>query len=77
MPLSAILTFATSKVGLALIAATAAVVILLLVFHKGELAGKVDDLKATAKTQERINDADAHGPRTSGDVDKRLRDGSF
>ena len=75
--LSGAWAFATSKAGLALIGATAAVILLLGVFHKGEQAGKVEDLKATTITQERIDDADAHGPRTPDDVGKRLRDGSF
>jgi len=33
--------------------------------------------KATIATQERMADAEAKGPRTADDVDKRLRDGSF
>lgn len=62
---------------LALAGAAAAVLLLMLVFHKGEQAGGADDLKASVETQRRIEDADAHGPRTADDVDKRLRDGSF
>lgn len=58
-------------------AALASVVLLMIVFHKGEQAGKADDFKATIETQKRIDDADAHGPRTPDDVDKRLRDGRF
>ncbi|MCX7360465.1 MAG: hypothetical protein NTV97_01015 [Alphaproteobacteria bacterium] len=60
-----------------LAAAAAAILLLMAVFHTGELAGKADDLKATIETQKRIDDADAHGPRTPDDVDKRLRDGKF
>lgn len=75
--MGAFLSFVTSKVGLTLIGAAAAALLLMLVFHKGEQAGKADDLRSTIKIQERINDADAHGPRTADDVDKRLRDGSF
>lgn len=75
--MTAILSFLTSKAGLALIGAAAAVLLMLFVFHKGEQAGKADDLKATTDTQRRIDDADARGPRTSDDVDKRLRDGKF
>jgi hypothetical protein len=71
------LAFITSKTGLALIGAAAIVLLLMFVFHKGEQAGKADDLKTTVETQKRIDDADAKGPRTSGDVDKRLKDGRF
>lgn len=31
----------------------------------------------TIETQRDITDADAHGPRTPDDVDRRLRDGTF
>lgn len=31
----------------------------------------------TVETQKRITDADAAGPRTADDVDKRLHDGTF
>jgi hypothetical protein len=42
-------------------------------------AGKVvaADQKATAKTQKRIDDAEARAPRTPADVSKRMRDGTF
>lgn len=43
----------------------------------GRKAERADQLQRNAKAQERINDADARGPRTSGDVDKRLSDGTF
>ena len=62
---------------LALAGAAAAVLLLMLAFHKGEQAGRAVDLKASVETQRRIEDADARGPRTADDVDKRLRDGSF
>ena len=71
------IAFLTSRAGLALIGTTAALLLVLFIYHKGELAGKADDLKATTETQKRIDDADATGPRTPGDVDKRLRDGRF
>ena len=71
------LAFLTSTAGLVALAVTGALLVLGLVFSKGEQAGQAKDLKATTKTQERINDADARGARTPGDVDKRLRDGKF
>jgi hypothetical protein len=63
--------------GIAVAATAAAVLLLVLVFREGKQAGKTEDLERTVKTQERINDADARGPRTPDDVDKRLRDGHF
>ncbi len=60
-----------------IIGAVVMLVVLMFVFHKGEESGKSDDRKATIETQKRIDDADAHGPRTPDDVDKRLRDGKF
>jgi hypothetical protein len=66
-----------SPPGIALAAAAAALVLLVLVFHEGRQAGKAEDLERTVKTQERIKDADARGPRTPDDVDLRLRDGRF
>lgn len=43
----------------------------------GRDAERADQNARTLKTQEKINDADARGPRTPDAVDKRLRDGSF
>jgi membrane protein DedA with SNARE-associated domain len=43
----------------------------------GGNAARVDQLEQTNETQRSITDADAHGPRTPDDVDRRLRDGSF
>ena len=43
----------------------------------GGNASRVDQLERTNETQRSITDADAHGPRTPDDVDRRLRDGSF
>jgi hypothetical protein len=43
----------------------------------GGNAARVDQLKKTNETQRSITDADARGPRTPDDVDRRLRDGSF
>ena len=47
------------------------------VYHKGENAGHADDAQITSKKQGKIDDAEAHGPRTPDDVDQRLRDGKF
>ena len=71
------IAFLTSTAGLVTLAVAAVVLVLGLVFLKGEQSGQAKDLKATTQTQERINDADARGARTPGDVGKRLRDGSF
>lgn len=71
------LKFLTSGAGLAVLGAIGAALLLALAFHKGEVAGKADDLKATTQTQRRIDDADAAGPRTPDDVDERLRRGRF
>ena len=46
-------------------------------FIEGKGAARTDDLEKTIATQRSITDADAHGPRTPDDVDRRLRDGSF
>lgn len=62
-----------------------AVVLLLVgagaIYLEGRSSGgnvaRVDQLKKTNETQRSITDADAHGPRTPDDVDRRLRDGSF
>lgn len=66
-----------SPLGIALAATVTAVVLLVLVFREGRQAGKAEDLEITIKAQGRIKDADARGPRTPDDVDRRLRDGSF
>jgi len=51
------------------------------IYLEGRSAGgnaeRVDQLGKTLATQRSITDADAHGPRTPDDVDRRLRDGSF
>ena len=47
------------------------------VFSEGRRAERTETLEKTIATQRRITDADAHGPRTPDDVDRRLRDGSF
>jgi hypothetical protein len=72
-----IIGFLTSRLGLAVIGAVVALGAIVWVYEEGKDAGHVDDLKATTETQRRIDDADAHGPRTPDDVDKRLRDGRF
>jgi hypothetical protein len=46
-------------------------------FSEGKDAGRTDNIEKTIATQRSINDADAHGPRTPDDVDRRLRDGNF
>jgi hypothetical protein len=46
-------------------------------FSEGKDAARTDTLEKTIATQRSIIDADAHGPRTPDDVDRRLRDGSF
>lgn len=43
----------------------------------GRDAERADTSAKTIRTEERIKDADAHGPRTPADTDRRLRDGSF
>jgi hypothetical protein len=46
-------------------------------FREGKHAAHADKLENTIATQRSITDADARGPRTPDDVDRRLRDGSF
>ena len=46
-------------------------------FGEGKDVERADTLEKTIATQRSIIDADAHGPRTPDDVDRRLRDGSF
>jgi hypothetical protein len=46
-------------------------------FGEGKGAARTDSLEKTIATQRSITDADAYGPRTPDDVDRRLRDGSF
>ena len=43
----------------------------------GRKAERADQLQRNAETQERITNADARGPRTASDVDRRLSDGTF
>ena len=73
------MSFLTSKLGLAVIAAVLGVAgwIYLEGRSTGGNAVRVDQLERTNETQRSITDADAHGPRTPDDVDRRLRDGSF
>ena len=62
-------------------AITAALAIIAGIYLEGRSAGgnaeRVDQVGKTLATQRSITDADAHGPRTPDDVDRRLRDGSF
>jgi len=68
----------TGRTILAVIAALAlAADYTLYVYDSGKSAAKADDLKASIHTQEKIDNAEAHGPRSPSDVDKRLRDHSF
>lgn len=46
-------------------------------FSEGKYAMRTETLEKTIATQRSITDADASGPRTPDDVDRRLRDGSF
>jgi hypothetical protein len=46
-------------------------------FSEGKDVARADNLEKTIAAQRSIIDADAHGPRTPDDVDRRLRDGSF
>jgi hypothetical protein len=46
-------------------------------FNEGRSAARTESLEKGIATQRRITDADAHGPRTPDDVERRLRDGSF
>ena len=62
-------------VGVALV--TIALGVMWWAFNEGKGAARTDTLEKTIATQRSITDADAHGPRTPDDVDRRLRDGSF
>ena len=81
MSFLAVLKFFASPYGLMLVAVIGAVGFMAVVYHKGETAGGAAVEKKvqviTQKTQKRIDDAEAHGPRTSRDVSKRMRDGTF
>jgi hypothetical protein len=76
-----VLKFFTSPWGIALLAVVGALGYSAFVYHKGESAGgaavtaKVQ--QKTIQTQRKIDDAEAHGPRTPHDVSRRMRDGSF
>lgn len=70
-----------SKLGLTLIAVAAALAAVGAIYFQGRSAGgnavRVDHLGKTIETQRSITNADAFGPRTPDDVDRRLRDGKF
>jgi Flp pilus assembly protein TadB len=70
-----------AKIVAGLAAAAAFLGALLLAIGKLKQAGRdaerADQNAETIKTQEKINDADARGPRTPDAVDRRLRDGKF
>jgi hypothetical protein len=46
-------------------------------FSEGKDVAHADNFAKTIATQRSITDAEARGPRTPDDVDRRLRDGSF
>jgi hypothetical protein len=75
------MSFLTSKLGLVVIAAAAVLGVTGWIYLEGRSTGAnamlVDQLERTNETQRSITDADAHGPHTPDDVDRRLRDGSF
>jgi hypothetical protein len=75
------MSFLTSKLGLALIGVVTVLAAVGVIYFQGRSAGgnaaRVDQLGKTIETQRSITDADAHGPRTPDDVDRRLRDGRF
>lgn len=71
------IAFLTSRVGIALAGVTAALIAVVWLLHEGGEIQKGKDAKATTETQKRIDDADAKGPRTSDDVDRRLKEGKF
>jgi len=79
--MSGAIAFLTSKLGIALLAVVAAGGIALFIYDEGKDSGetgvRVEQLEKTNETQRKIDDADARGPRTPDDVDRRLRDGSF
>jgi hypothetical protein len=75
------ISFLTSKLGIALLAVVALLVVVGVIYFQSRNAGgsavRVEQLERTNETQRKIDDADARGPRTPGDVDQRLRDGRF
>ena len=75
------IAFLTSKFGIALVAVVAAGGLAFFIYDKGHDSGtaevRVEQLEKTNEIQRKIEDADAHGPRTPDDVDRRLRDGRF
>lgn len=71
------IAFLTSRAGIALAAVIAALAAVVWLLHEGGEIQKGKDAKATTETQRRIDDADARGPRTFDDADKRLKDGRF
>ena len=75
------ISFLTSKLGIASLAVVAVLVAVGVIYFQGRSAGgsaiRVEQLERTNETQRKIDDADARGPRTPGDVDQRLRDGRF
>lgn len=79
--MSRAVAFLTSKLGIALVAIVAAGGVAFYIYDEGRDSGstavRVEHLEKTNETQRKIEDADAHGPRTPDDVDRRLRDGRF
>ncbi len=75
--MSGLLSGIWQKVILAAALIGAVVLVLARVFGAGKAAQRFEQLQDTVETQRRIQDADAAGPRTADDVDRRLRDGTF
>lgn len=75
--MSAFLTGLWGKLLAGLAIAGAVLLAVLKIRQGGRDAERADQLQRNAETQRRITDADAAGPRTPDDVDRRLRDGSF
>lgn len=71
----------TAKLLLGVAVLLAIVGIIFTIYEKGETAGASAEVvkvqTRTRQVQGKIDNAEALGPRTSGDVSKRLRDGSF
>lgn len=77
----AVLAFLKSPLGWAAIAALVAAIALAIAFHDGAKSGAASEVvkvqTRTKQVQGKINAAEAAGPRTPGEVSKKLRDGSF
>lgn len=64
--------------GLAVLAVVAAVAgALWYAYSEGKASERGKQATQVVKTQQRINKADAKGPRTATEVDNRLKEGTF